>query len=309
MTAYLSALAVCAASIAAGAALCCRSREWSWTAPPVGLAAVILLALVAVRLPGHGTTAAIAIALAAIVSVVVVARRGVALAPLAEGLPVGGVALAACSLPFVANDRIGELGAWINSDLAIHMAQADALRTLGSAAHITSSGYPNGPHALVAALASGLGVGSSAAFTGLLLATPVLTALTALGRSRWGRWYLRMPAAVLTGIPYLAVSYFAQGAFKEPLLALFFLGFVLTLREAHGSQRRDARVALALVLTTAAGVAVFGLSRWPGPPRPWCGWARWSCSVGGAWTSDAGDRDGWLPAVAVLVVAGVAGLR
>ena len=84
MTAYLSALAVCAASIAAGAALCCRAREWSWTAPPVGLAALMLLALVTVRLPGHGTTAAIAVALATIAAVAVVVRRRVALVPLAD---------------------------------------------------------------------------------------------------------------------------------------------------------------------------------------------------------------------------------
>ncbi|MBA3264097.1 MAG: hypothetical protein H0T69_16830 [Thermoleophilaceae bacterium] len=273
MTAYLSALAVCATSITVGAALSCRSREWSWTGPPVGLAAVMLLALAAVRLPGHGTTAAVAIALATIASAFVVARRGVRLAPLAAGLPVAGAVLVACSLPFIVNDRIGELGAWINDDLSVHMAQADALRTLGPAAHITSSGYPNGPHAVVAALASGLGVGPSAAFTGLLLATPVLTALTALAALDGARWYLRMPAAALTGVPYLAVSYLAQGAFKEPLLALLFLGFVLALREAYGSGRSDARLALALLLTAAAGVAVFGIAAlaWPAAALLWLG--------------------------------------
>jgi hypothetical protein len=146
VTAYLSALAVCAASIAAGAALCCRPREWSWTAPPAGLAALMLLALVTVRLPGHGTTAAIAVGLATVAAVVVIVRRRVALVPLAAGLPVGAAVLAVCSLPFIANDRIGELGAWINNDLAFHMGQADALAAVGSAAHITSPGYPNGPH-------------------------------------------------------------------------------------------------------------------------------------------------------------------
>jgi hypothetical protein len=265
VTAYLSAVAVCAASIAAGAALCCRPREWSWTAPPVGLAALMLLALVTVRLPGHGTTAAIAVALATIAAVAVLVRRRVALVPLLAGLPVGGAVLAVCSLPFIANERIGELGAWINSDLAFHMAQADALASVGSAANITSSGYPNGPHAIAAALDGGFGVGPSAAFTGILLATPVLMALTALGALAGIRWYLRLPAAGLTGIAYLSVSYFAQGAFKEPLLALFLLGFVLALREVHGEGRRDARTGLALILTTAGGVAVFGITAlaWP----------------------------------------------
>lgn len=305
MTAYLSALAVCAASIVVGAALCCRPREWSWTAPAAGLGAVMLLALATVRLPGHGTTAAVAVALAAIASLWSVARRGVALAPLAAGLPLVGAVLALCSLPFIANDRIGELGAWINSDLAVHMAQADALRTLGSAAHVTPAGYPNGPHAVVAALESGLGVGPPAAFTGLLLATPVLTALTALAVLDGARWYLRLPAAALAGIPYLIVSYFVQGAFKEPLLALLFMGFVLTLRDAHGSGRRDARLALSLVLTTSAGIAVFGVAAlaWPAGALLWLG----------ALTLAHGRRPDlrrwrlrrWLPAFGVVLLAGV----
>ena len=303
MTAYLSALAVCAASIAAGAALCCRPREWSWTAPPVGLAALMLLALVAVRLPGHGTTAAIAVGLATIAAVAVLVRRRVALVPLAAGLPVGAAVLAACSLPFIASDRIGELGAYVNSDLAFHMAQAEALASVGSAANITSSGYPNGPHAVAAVLEIGLGVGPSAAFTGILLATPVLISVTALGLLGGIRWYLRLPAAGLTGIAYLSVSYFAQGAFKEPLLALFLLGFVLALREVHGEGRRDARTGLALVLTTAGGVAVFGISAlaWPSAALLWLG----GLEVLGGRRPDL-ERwhlRRWLPAIGAVAVA------
>ena len=303
MTAYLSALAVCAASIAAGAALCCRSGEWSWTAPPVGLAALMLLALGTVRLPGHGTTAAIAVGIATLVAVVVVVRRRVALLPLAAGLPVGAAVLAVCSLPFIANDRIGELGAWINSDLAFHMAQAEALASVGSDAHITASGYPNGPHAIAAALESGLGVGPSAAFTGVLLATPVLVALTALGALAGIKWYLRLPAAALVGIPYLGVSYFAEGAFKEPLLALLVLGFVLALREIHGEGRRDARMGFALILTTAGGVAVFGITAlaWPAAVLAWL-----VCLelLGGRRPDLAQWRlRRWLPAIGALAIA------
>jgi hypothetical protein len=271
VTAYLSALAVCAASVAVGAALCCRARDWSWTAPAVGLAAIVLLALVAVRLPGHGATAAVTLALATVASLVVVARRRVALQPLIEGLPVAAIVLALCSLPFISNDRIGELGAYILDDLSFHMAQADALRTLGAAAHITPADYPNGPHAVVAALEAGFGIGPSAPFTGLLMAVPVLTALTALAALDGARWYLRIPAASLAGVPYLAASYFAQGAFKEPLLALFVLGFVLTLREWRRSAQPHRRHAAALVLTTGGGVAVFGVTAlaWPAAVLGW----------------------------------------
>lgn len=306
MAAYLSALAVCAASIAAGAALCCRSREWSWTAPPAGLAALMLLALVTVKLPGHGTTAAVAVGVATLISLVVVVRRRVALAPLLGGLPAGAGVLGLCSLPFVANERIGELGAWVNSDLVFHMAQAEALGALGSGAHITSSGYPNGPHAVVAVLDAGLGAGPSSGFTGLLLAAPMLTALAALGMLGGTKWYLRLPAATLTGVAYLAVSYFAQGAFKEPLLALLVLGFLLALRELHEERRRDAGMALAALLTSAAGVAVFGIVAlaWPAGAVLWLG----ALELLGGWRPDLSRLrlSRWLPAIAALAVAGSA---
>jgi hypothetical protein len=258
-----------------------------------------------VRLPGHGTTAAVAVALATIVSLVVVAGRRVALAPLAAGLPVAAAVLALCSLPFLTNDRMGELGAWITSDLATHMAQADAVAAHGSA-HLTSSGYPNGPHAVVAALARGLGTGPSAGFTGLLLATPVLTALTALAALRQSRWYLRLPAAALAGVPYLAVSYFAEGSFKEPLLALFFMGFVLALREAYAAGRRDGRLALALLLTTAGGVAVFGPAglAWPAAALVWLGGLE--LLAGRRLDLRRWRARRWLPAAAAAVVVALA---
>jgi hypothetical protein len=202
---------------------------------------------------------------------VVLARRRVALRPLLEGLPVVAIALALCSLAFIANDRMGELGAYVLDDLSFHMAQADALRTLGTAAHITPADYPNGPHAVVAALESGFGVGPSAPFTGLLMAAPILTALTALAALDGARWFLRIPAAALAGVPYLAASYYAQGAFKEPLLALFVLGFVVTLREWHRSDEEHWRQAAALLLTTGGGVAVFGVTAlaWPAGVLAW----------------------------------------
>jgi hypothetical protein len=183
------------------------------------------------------------------------------------------------------------------------MAQAEALASIGSAAHITASGYPNGPHAIAAVLDVGLGAGPSAAFTGILLATPVLIAVTALGALGGVRWYLRLPAAALTGIAYLSVSYFAQGAFKEPLLALFLLGFVLALRDAHGEERRDARLGLALILTTAGGVAVFGISAlaWPSAALLWLGGLE---LLGGRRPDlERWHVRRWLPAIGALAVA------
>ena len=62
---------------------------------------------------------------------------------------------------------------------------------------------------------------------GLVIA--VLLALTAYGALSGIRGWLRVPAAVLAASPYLAAAYLAQGAFKEPMLALAVLGFALAL--------------------------------------------------------------------------------
>ena len=75
-------------------------------------------------------------------------------------------------------------------------------------------------------------------------------ALTALGALAGIGWYLRLPAAALTGIAYLTVSYFVQGAFKEPLLALLLLGFVIALRESTTETPRRSDGRFALILTT-----------------------------------------------------------
>jgi hypothetical protein len=269
VSAYLSAAAICATSTTVGLALCGRDCTWRWTAPAVGLAALTLVALVAVHLPGHGATAAAAVAIATLAALIVLVRRSADMRPLLEAALLAAAVIAICSLAFIANDRMGELGAWINDDLAVHMAQVDVLRSGGT--RVTSAGYPNGPHAIGAALGAGLGVGPSAAFTALLLAVPALTALTALAALQGSPWYLRLPGAGLVGISYLPISYFAQGAFKEPLLALFFLGFLLTLRDWRAGAVADVRHALALALTAAGGVAVFGVTAllWPAAALAW----------------------------------------
>ena len=52
----------------AGAAIACRRGRWSLSAPPACVAAAMVLALVTVRLPGHGTTGALAVAASVAVS-------------------------------------------------------------------------------------------------------------------------------------------------------------------------------------------------------------------------------------------------
>ena len=57
----------------------------------------------------------------------------------------------------------------------------------------------------------------------------MLAALTAYGALGGVRAWLRAPAAALAALPYLAAAYLAQGAFKEPMLALALVGFALSL--------------------------------------------------------------------------------
>lgn len=297
MTVFLSALAIGLASVLLGAGLCCRWR-WTWTAPAVGLAALMLIALVAVRLPGHGATAAGAAALALVLSAVSLARARVNLRPLLAALPVAAVVLAFCALPFIANGRVGELGASALDDIWFHMSQAEVLRTEGTSRQVLADGYPIGPHATVAALAEGTGTDVDAAFMGLLLAAPVLLSLVALAVFEGLPWPLRVLGAALVGTPYLLMSYLAEGAFKEPLLALFFLGFVLTLREAVGTGRIALRHFAALTLTAAGGVAAFGLTAlaWPAGALAWLGLLEYGPRV------RAGIR---VPHVRMLLLGGV----
>jgi hypothetical protein len=93
-------------------------------------------------------------------------------------------------------------------------------------------GYPLGPHAIVATLSNSLGIGLVQGFTGLMIAVAALASLTALVAFREQPWPLRIPAALVVGLTYMVASYYAQGSFKETMQALFFLAFVLALREA-----------------------------------------------------------------------------
>ena len=176
------------------------------------------------------------------------------LRPVLEGIPVALGVTALCSLPFLVNGHFGELGASVLDDISFHLAQADAMRTLSKEdAHVIAAGYPSGPHAVVATIAEGTGIGVSRAFTGLLIAIPVLTALSAFavipGRSRLLRWV----GATIAGLPYLCAGYFAQSAFKGTLMALFLLGSALVMRDAHQSRRLNLGHVLTLGLITGGG--------------------------------------------------------
>jgi hypothetical protein len=237
----------------------------------VGAATLLCIATAAVRLPGHGWTALGLSVCLALPGFWLLGRDGITRAVATDGLIVGVVVVAATSVPFLLAGHLGILGAQVDEDLGFHLAWAEALSTGDGAFALirqVDPGYPIAPHALAAAFARPFGV--LPAFTGFLVAVPVLTSLTALTALRdivrpW-RWI----AAVATGLPYLLASYFAEGSFKEPALALVVLAFVLCLRELL--PRTAPRAGLPLAVTALSAVLIFSY-----------GGLAWPLGVAGAW--------------------------
>jgi hypothetical protein len=229
---YISAGLVCAGSLLVGRSLMAAlgHERWSWLEPAVGLAAIFSVAGFFARAPGHATTAAVfvvVLVIAALIALRLPYERGDALR---LGLPAALVVLALLAIPFAINGRYGLIGVGFNNDLGLHLAWAEWLKDgLGPS---PDRGYPLGPHGLSTTISALPGIGLDQAFMGLVIAIPALTALTALAALREIPGGRRALAAVLVALPYLAVSYFAQSAFKETAEALFVLAFAIALPAA-----------------------------------------------------------------------------
>jgi hypothetical protein len=117
-----------------------------------------------------------------------------------------------------------------------HLLAADRLAH-GYGGQLLHQGYPLGPHATAVALNKGLGIGLVQGFSGLTVAVAVLAPLTALAAFSNLRPIPRTAGALVVGLAYVVASYFAQGAFKETIQALFVLAFVLALRESTRTWR------------------------------------------------------------------------
>ena len=232
---YASALLITVVSVLIGRGICvlCGRGGGSWLSPAVGFAALMVLSDIAIRLPGRGWTAVAIVVLASLGAVWVAARRGEPWPPIAPGLAVAVPVLFFVSIPFLANARVGVLGVSLLNDTHWHLLLAEGLRRPSISAYGYGVGYPLGPHAVAATFAQGLGSDVDKTLTGVLVATPLLTGLTALGLLLDVRFWGRVLVAVLAGIPYLAAAWYIQGAFKEPILALLLLGLVLALKDAR----------------------------------------------------------------------------
>ncbi|HKB51957.1 MAG TPA: hypothetical protein VKC63_11080 [Solirubrobacterales bacterium] len=263
---YAAVLAVCAASLALGQAAIalCGVRRWSWLSPAVGLALVCAICWATVRMPGHGVVSAIVILVLAVAAAIHLRGRleggGEALR---VGLPVALGALLAASLPFAVEGHFGILGTGFNPDMSQHLLATDRLAQ-GAGSQLLHQGYPLGPHSVVVALDKGLGIGVVQGFSGLTIAAAILAPLTALAAFIDQPPLRRTPAALLVGLPYLVASYFAQGAFKEVIQALFVLGLVLALRESSRTWR-----SLPLRFVPAAIIAIGSVYTYSFPGLIW----------------------------------------
>ena len=267
---YAAVLAICAASLVIGQAAIglCGVRRWSWLAPGVGLALLCAVCWGAVRMPGDGLLSAVAALVLGVAAVAYLWGRveggGEALR---TGWPVALGALLAASLPFAVEGHFGILGTSFNPDMSQHLLAADRLAE-GHPSQLLNQGYPLGPHSIVVALHKGLGVGLVHGFSGLTIAVAVLACLTALAAFADLPWLPRAAGALLVGLAYVVASYFAQGAFKETMQALFLLAFVLSLREADRSWGD-----LPLRYVPAALVAVGSVYAYSFPGLIWLGGA------------------------------------
>ena len=281
--AYGAALVIIIASILLGRAICavCGGRGRWAAAPLVGLAALMVLADAAIKLPGRADTAIAVCGVAVVTSAVFLLRRA-SLERAGSGrsrrrlkaatgdLVVGGAALLGGSIPFVASGRVGP-GAGYDNDMAVHLLIAEALRSARMEAlwHrllSSASGYPTGPHSVVAALGTAADLPLSMVFTGLLLAVVVLTAIAAgdllAGEALWRR----VTIGCLCSLTYLVAAYYGEGAFKETIMAGLLLGFVLQLEQLRsrwpGATERG-RFGLTLPAGLLAAGAIYDYS-YPG---------------------------------------------
>ncbi|MFA9400707.1 MAG: hypothetical protein ACERKT_06310 [Acidobacteriota bacterium] len=244
LSTYLTLVIIVAGSLLVGRAamVVTGSRKWSGLEPAVGFAAIMAVEGLLARVPG--TRGALIIGLA----VLVLASLWVLRLPRRSDLPPSGwfwvaalVAVIVTTIPFAVSGHWGLLGMGYNNDLGLHLAWAEWLRSgFGTE---PSGGYPLGPHGLAASLSFLPGLNLGQVFIGQIMAIAVvgvMTAWEAVDRLPSGR---RLLAALLAGLPYLMVAYFAQAAFKELAAAIFLLAFTIGLaRISPLPEGRRARV-------------------------------------------------------------------
>ncbi len=272
---YGSLLFVVGASLVIGRALFVWAANGSppvpgvdggWLAPGYGIAALLVIAGCASRLPGHAVTVAVVTAAALIGCALYL--RGSNLAALewrTVGLPIFAITVLAGSLPFAIAGHFGILGVgYVNDDMSSHLMIADYVRDpSGPIPSFVKGGYPTGPHGLVAGI-SEAGGGLVNTFSGFTLALAPLTALLSLTMLGGLRAPLRVIAGAFTALCYLGAAYLTQGAFKESLEAIIIAAFAIGLwcliaPDAEKEPAHPARRVAPLAIVAAASVFNYSL--------------------------------------------------
>jgi hypothetical protein len=260
---YVCAMVILLLSLVVGRALLLLfgRRTASFIEGAVGVAVLVLVSSVAIRLPGGEKTSIAAIAaLTVVATAVLVWKRDRVLGP-AFGLALLPAVLTALfvSFPYVASGHLGLPGVGVNNDMAMHLIFADWLITpQGITPRGIAIGYPIGPQAFVASVTEALGTEPLRGFLGLLVVVPVLTAIASLAVLRELPPLARILGASFVPVAYLAASVLGIASFKEQLMALWLICFALALREI--SRGGEGRIAMVIALAAMSGGAVAAYS-------------------------------------------------
>jgi hypothetical protein len=259
---YLSAGVILLASLLIGRALLLvlGRRRATFLEGAVGLAVLLVVGSFAIRLPGHEVTFAIIGSALVVASAIVVVLRSDSVFGPAFGiaLPIAALALLVSSFPFIASGHIGIFGVGLNNDMAEHLVYAEWLL---DPSRIKPGGivigYPIGPHSVAVTVATMLGSEPLRGFLGLLVALPVLTAITSLGVLRELPPGRRILAALLVCGAYATASVLGIAGFKELIASMFLIAFATGLREIERSDDGRVAIVIGLAVITAGMVAAY----------------------------------------------------
>jgi hypothetical protein len=280
-------LALCCTVVGRALLALCGVPDTSGLGPACGFALLMCVSAGVIHLPGRAVTALVCdLVLIAIAALVLRRRRAGLLFDGAVSMGAAGALVAAAMcIPFAVNGRFGLIGQSVGDDLGSHYAIVASLQQ-GFALHdpSRSTGYPIGPHSLVAAVSTAIG-DINQAFTAVMILIPVLTACVAVAVLRDQPPVRRVLAASLVGLPYLTAAFYAQNAFKEMGDGLFVVAIAAGLLQVTRS--RVARHAIVTGVLTAGAVQVTGF--------PAIGWALGGAAV---WVVLVLVADRRLPSVA-----------
>ena len=261
---YVSAGIILLASLLVGRALLLAlgRREASFLEGAVGLATLILVCTVAIKLPGNEATSIVCCTILVVASIVFLIVRPESVFGSAVGIaaPVALVCLLLASFPFIASGHIGIPGVGLNNDMAMHLVDVDYLVDPSRPTpQSVINGYPLGPHSLVGTVVSVLGTQPLWGWLGLLVAAPALTGITALGGLRELPGGRRLLGAVLVSLAFLTASVLGIAGFKELIAGMFLIAFALGLREIKRQSEGRVAIVIGLALIAAAMIPVYSL--------------------------------------------------